>query len=152
MCRAHQVAKNYQVTGRALANNVCPSPHHTRCSSPSKRPTMYTIRVMFPDGALHQIWRAASLSRRSSLLRHPHRSAIWSSSAARTMASSSSHPRKQCRHTSIAHNIEEERLPNYKADMFYPVQLGEIFVSRYQVLAKLGFGTSSTVWLCRDLQ
>ncbi|THX66867.1 protein kinase [Aureobasidium pullulans] len=33
-----------------------------------------------------------------------------------------------------------------------PVHLGEKFVPRYQVLAKLGFGTSSTVWLCRDLE
>lgn len=48
--------------------------------------------------------------------------------------------------------IEEERTPNYKAEQFYPVQLGEIFESRYQVVAKLGFGTASTVWLCRDLE
>ncbi|MCJ1255267.1 hypothetical protein MMC24_003083 [Lignoscripta atroalba] len=47
--------------------------------------------------------------------------------------------------------IEEERVPNYKAERFYPVQLGEVFESRYQVVAKLGFGTTSTVWLCRDL-
>ena len=32
------------------------------------------------------------------------------------------------------------------------MQLGEVFNSRYQVVAKLGFGTSSTIWLCRDLE
>jgi hypothetical protein len=32
------------------------------------------------------------------------------------------------------------------------VHLGEVFQSRYQVVAKLGFGVYSTVWLCRDLQ
>lgn len=48
--------------------------------------------------------------------------------------------------------FEEERLVGYKADKFYPVYLGEVFQSRYQVVAKLGFGTASTVWLCRDLQ
>nr|XP_001399366.2 protein kinase domain protein [Aspergillus niger CBS 513.88] len=29
--------------------------------------------------------------------------------------------------------------------------LGEVLNSRYQVITKLGFGASSTVWLCRDL-
>ncbi|KAF3000666.1 hypothetical protein E8E13_000585 [Curvularia kusanoi] len=47
--------------------------------------------------------------------------------------------------------VEEEGVPNYRADNFYPVQLGEVFESRYQVVAKLGFGTASTIWLCRDL-
>ncbi len=48
--------------------------------------------------------------------------------------------------------IEEERVPGYKAERFYPVRLGDVFESRYQVVAKLGFGTASTVWLCRDLR
>ncbi|KIV97852.1 hypothetical protein PV10_01557 [Exophiala mesophila] len=48
--------------------------------------------------------------------------------------------------------IEEETVPNYKAERFYPVRLGEVFQSRYQIVAKLGFGTASTVWLCRDLK
>ncbi|KAJ4523061.1 hypothetical protein HRR75_001459 [Exophiala dermatitidis] len=47
---------------------------------------------------------------------------------------------------------EEEGIPGYKAERFYPVRLGEVFESRYQVVAKLGFGTVSTVWLCRDLE
>ncbi|KAG6007508.1 hypothetical protein E4U21_005977 [Claviceps maximensis] len=47
--------------------------------------------------------------------------------------------------------IEEETVPNYKAEHFYPVRLGQIFESKYQVVAKLGFGTASTVWLCREL-
>ncbi|KAJ9204324.1 hypothetical protein DTO164E3_2086 [Paecilomyces variotii] len=48
--------------------------------------------------------------------------------------------------------VEEEELPDYQADRFYPVQLGEVFQDRYQVLTKLGFGTSSTAWLARDLK
>ncbi|KAK7431825.1 hypothetical protein QQZ08_001766 [Neonectria magnoliae] len=47
---------------------------------------------------------------------------------------------------------EEEELPTYEARDFYPVKLGEVFQDKYQVVAKLGFGTGSTVWLCRDLQ
>ncbi|KAG6309254.1 hypothetical protein E4U44_007222 [Claviceps purpurea] len=34
---------------------------------------------------------------------------------------------------------------------YYPVTIGEIFCARYQVVGKLGFGTTSTVWLARDL-
>lgn len=48
--------------------------------------------------------------------------------------------------------IEEETVPDYKAERFYPVHLGDVFKSRYQVTAKLGFGTASTIWLCRDLE
>ena len=48
--------------------------------------------------------------------------------------------------------LEEETLPWYSPEKFYPVKLGEIFQSRYQVIGKLGYGGYSTVWLCRDLQ
>ena len=51
-----------------------------------------------------------------------------------------------------ARKIEEETVPTYEADRFYPVRIGEVFNSRYQVLGKLGYGATSTVWLCRDLQ
>jgi serine/threonine-protein kinase SRPK3 len=48
--------------------------------------------------------------------------------------------------------VEEEELPDYRADRFYPVQLGEVFQDRYQIIAKLGFSSSSTTWLARDLR
>ncbi|KAL3471588.1 hypothetical protein BJX99DRAFT_263087 [Aspergillus californicus] len=48
--------------------------------------------------------------------------------------------------------FEEEDLSDYKPDRFYPVELGEILQGRYQTIAKLGFGTSSTTWLARDLR
>jgi serine/threonine-protein kinase SRPK3 len=47
--------------------------------------------------------------------------------------------------------IEEENLPYYNAKEFNPVQHGEIYNKRYQTIAKLGFGGSSTVWLAKDL-
>lgn len=47
---------------------------------------------------------------------------------------------------------EDKGIPDYKAERFYPVRLGEVFNSRYQVVAKLGFSTASTICLCRDLE
>ncbi|OJD16413.1 CMGC/SRPK protein kinase [Emergomyces pasteurianus Ep9510] len=47
---------------------------------------------------------------------------------------------------------EEEDLPGYKPKDFYPVGLGDVFESRYKVIAKLGFGVGSSVWLCRDVK
>ncbi|PYI05384.1 CMGC protein kinase [Aspergillus sclerotiicarbonarius CBS 121057] len=48
--------------------------------------------------------------------------------------------------------VEEEKLPNYDPHNFYPVRIGEIFASKYQVASKLAYDTSSTTWLCRDIQ
>jgi hypothetical protein len=47
--------------------------------------------------------------------------------------------------------VEEEELPGYVPEHYYPAALGEVLNSQYQVVAKLGYGISSTVWLCRDL-
>lgn len=48
--------------------------------------------------------------------------------------------------------LEEENWAWYKPGLFYPVRIGEVFQSRYQVLGKLGYGLRSTAWLCRDLR
>jgi serine/threonine-protein kinase SRPK3 len=47
--------------------------------------------------------------------------------------------------------FEEERLPEYEAEQFYPVDIGDTIISRYNVIGKLGYGANSTVWFCRDL-
>ncbi|KAJ3739984.1 putative CDK4/6 [Lentinula detonsa] len=47
--------------------------------------------------------------------------------------------------------FEEENWPWYTPQSFYPVHIGEILHSQYQVLYKLGYGTTATVWLCQDL-
>ncbi|KAJ0416500.1 kinase-like domain-containing protein [Aspergillus carlsbadensis] len=59
-----------------------------------------------------------------------------------------SHPAKQL---PAANLVEEEHAPHYKPQHFYPVRLYEILNNRYQIAAKIGWGTSSTVWLARDL-
>lgn len=48
--------------------------------------------------------------------------------------------------------VEEETIPNYKAQRYYPASIGEVLDARYQIVGKLGYGSSSTVWLCRDLR
>ena len=48
--------------------------------------------------------------------------------------------------------VEEEALPYYRPERYYPVQLGEVFENRYQVISKLEFGSSSTTWLGHDLR
>lgn len=49
------------------------------------------------------------------------------------------------------HLVEEETIPGYKANNYYPVTIGQIFRDRYRTIGKLGYGSASTVWLCRDL-
>lgn len=48
--------------------------------------------------------------------------------------------------------IEEELAPGYDHRHFYPVNPGDIFHNRYEMTAKLGYGSCSTVWLARDTQ
>jgi serine/threonine-protein kinase SRPK3 len=47
--------------------------------------------------------------------------------------------------------VEEEKTPYYDTKRFYPARLGDVINDRYQLATKLGYGTSSTVWLARDL-
>ncbi|KAK0619995.1 kinase-like domain-containing protein [Immersiella caudata] len=50
--------------------------------------------------------------------------------------------------------LEEKAFSWYRKtpENWLTVQIGQVFQSRYQVLLKLGFGSVSTAWLCRDLQ
>ncbi|KAL5356508.1 kinase-like domain-containing protein [Aspergillus floccosus] len=53
---------------------------------------------------------------------------------------------------SASQAIEEETLPEYVALCYYPTRIGIILKDQYQVVCKLGFGASSTVWLARDME
>ena len=48
--------------------------------------------------------------------------------------------------------LEEEHLNEFKAGQYYPANIGDVYDGKYQVLGKLGFGSTSTVWLARNLQ
>ena len=47
--------------------------------------------------------------------------------------------------------IEEETLPHYEAEQYYPVHIGDTFNARYRVAGRLGYGAYSTSWLCQDV-
>ncbi|KAM9859627.1 SRSF protein kinase 3-like isoform 2-T2 [Aulostomus maculatus] len=47
---------------------------------------------------------------------------------------------------------ELENPADYGIGGYYPVEIGEIFIDRYQVVKKLGWGHFSTVWLCWDME
>ncbi|TKS71136.1 SRSF protein kinase 3 [Collichthys lucidus] len=46
---------------------------------------------------------------------------------------------------------QQENPADYGIGGYYHVEKGEIFVDRYQVVKKLGWGHFSTVWLCWDM-
>lgn len=49
-------------------------------------------------------------------------------------------------------DLDEEAFYDGEKWTYYPVRIGEVLASRYQVAGKLGFGISSTVWLARDIE
>ena len=51
--------------------------------------------------------------------------------------------------SSSATPLEEEREVGF--EKFYPMTLGEVINEKYKVVAKLGFGSASTIWCCRNL-
>lgn len=53
---------------------------------------------------------------------------------------------------SSAKAIEEETLPKYSPRTFYAAKIGErLNNNRYEIVAKLGYGMTATVWLAKDL-
>ncbi|KXN88038.1 SRSF protein kinase 3 [Leucoagaricus sp. SymC.cos] len=48
--------------------------------------------------------------------------------------------------------VEEEHWAWYTPQSFYPVHVGDVLHSKDQGLYKLGFGTTATIWMCRDLR
>lgn len=48
--------------------------------------------------------------------------------------------------------LEEESSVAFRSGWYFPVNIGDVYASKYQVLGKLGFGVTSAVWLARNLQ
>ena len=52
--------------------------------------------------------------------------------------------------SSIIYDDTQESLKDYKHGGYHPVEVGDLFINRYLVVQKLGWGHFSTVWLCKD--
>lgn len=48
--------------------------------------------------------------------------------------------------------FEEESYPSYNPQAALEVHPGDVLNGRYETTAKLGYGTTSTIWLARDLK
>lgn len=48
--------------------------------------------------------------------------------------------------------LDEERFEKFKQGQYYPANIGNVLIFKYQIVGKLGFGTTSTVWLARGLE
>ncbi|KAF2743283.1 kinase-like protein [Sporormia fimetaria CBS 119925] len=47
--------------------------------------------------------------------------------------------------------VDEEILDEFREGLFCPIAIGEVVGDKYQIVRKLGYGKSSTVWLARNL-
>ncbi|CAG9329969.1 unnamed protein product [Blepharisma stoltei] len=54
--------------------------------------------------------------------------------------------------SSVVYDDEEEPSQDYRPGGYHPIMLGDIFLNRYEVVQKVGWGHFSTVWLCKDLK
>ncbi|QPH17757.1 hypothetical protein C2857_002645 [Epichloe festucae Fl1] len=48
--------------------------------------------------------------------------------------------------------VDEEKVPGYNSKYSYPANPGDILENRYQLDVKVGWGSSSTVWLAHDIR
>ncbi|KAF5011334.1 hypothetical protein FDECE_2552 [Fusarium decemcellulare] len=77
-----------------------------------------------------------------------------------TRSFTSSHPRHQSSKSSSAPvpeslppnvPIDEEQLPRYRSEDYYPANPGDVLGEQYELKAKVGWGSTSTVWLAQDI-
>ncbi|KAJ5561471.1 protein kinase [Penicillium sp. DV-2018c] len=48
--------------------------------------------------------------------------------------------------------VDEEICPGYELKKYYPAEPGQLLDNRYQILVKVGWGSSSTTWFARDMR
>lgn len=52
--------------------------------------------------------------------------------------------------SSVIYDDTKESAKDYQPGGYHPVEIGDLFINRYHVVQKLGWGHFSTVWLCKD--
>ncbi|VUC27273.1 unnamed protein product [Clonostachys rosea] len=88
-------------------------------------------RILLPQSAARPLIWGRSLSVTS-------RASVASISSAKQHAQDTNAP------------VEEERYQLYDPKIFYPARIGEKLGGKYRLVSKLGWGTTSTVWLARE--
>lgn len=95
--------------------------------------------------------------------RKPHKNEDHTSNAPKEKSSLNKYPRDPSTSSSNETIADEEEEPytsdeeeqedssDYCKGGYHPVKIGDLFLSRYHVARKLGWGHFSTVWLCWDL-
>ncbi|OMJ93920.1 hypothetical protein SteCoe_2971 [Stentor coeruleus] len=53
--------------------------------------------------------------------------------------------------SSVIYDDTKESAKDYRPGGYHPIEIGDMFLNRYLVVQKLGWGHFSTVWLCKDL-
>ena len=53
--------------------------------------------------------------------------------------------------SSVIYDDTQESSKDYRQGGYHPVEIGDLFINRYLIVQKLGWGHFSTVWLCKDL-
>ena len=48
--------------------------------------------------------------------------------------------------------MEEEAHDSISKGRYYPVRIGDVLESKYQIVGKLGYGIGSTVWLANEFR
>lgn len=101
---------------------------------------------MFPLPARHAALRTgiSGLARLTASRLHAHRSPFQTKVRASSVVA-------QAGTLESSALLEEEQVRGFKPEHYYPVRIGERLNDRYSVIGKLGYGSASTVWLCRDL-
>lgn len=46
--------------------------------------------------------------------------------------------------------VDEERIARHNFHHFYPANPGDVLLDRFKLISKIGWGTTSTVWLAGD--
>lgn len=54
--------------------------------------------------------------------------------------------------SNTCHSKKLRGFEKYQPGGYHPILIGDVLQSRYRVVHKLGYGTYSTTWLCRDSQ
>ena len=145
---------------------LLPSKSNVNSRAPGRPPQLSSVAVLaaYQNMFARRALRAVPRQRLQSLIKAmssplvsppPLRTSLPTSTAL-SMSSSSRVPRvfptSGFQVIDPADKVGEEQLPFYNRDEYYPMRIGEVIGEHYQVVAKLGYGATSTVWLGRDLR